>query len=203
MLWRPQSSTPGPNASVWPALCRHRLPQQFSLCGLGLCRLAHYLADKKKNEKAVVEMAGKLTQQLGGGGGGAGAAGRTAASRAATDEGLKAVVAAYEQKQAELAKDNRDFKASLAALQVGLNVVLPPASRQLVRREGLPGVRCACRGMDPAWAVLLLVDGQLEPMRAWAWAIDSAVGRASPPFFCLLPSAVRRCACLPAHLPTC
>lgn len=41
-------------------------------------RLAHYLADKKKSEKAVLEMAGKVTQQL-----------QVAAAARRTDEGLK------------------------------------------------------------------------------------------------------------------
>eukprot|EP00887_Chlorella_sp_A99_P003392 scaffold7.g3392.t1 len=48
-------------------------------------RLAHYLADKKKHERAVVEMAGKLTSQLG-----SGAAAPRGARVGASDEGLKA-----------------------------------------------------------------------------------------------------------------
>lgn len=76
--------------------------------------LSHYLSDKRKNDRAVLEMAGKLTQQLAAGGGGA-----RAAAAARSDEGLKAVVAAYEAKQAELGKENRDLKAALASLQVG------------------------------------------------------------------------------------
>ena len=44
---------------------------------------------------------------------------RAGAAAARSDEGLKAVVAAYEAKQAELGKENRDLKAALASLQVG------------------------------------------------------------------------------------
>ncbi|KAL4435589.1 hypothetical protein ABPG77_002552 [Micractinium sp. CCAP 211/92] len=76
-------------------------------------RLSHYLSDKRKNDKAVLEMAGKLTQQLAAGGG----AGARASAAARSDEGLKAVVAAYETKQTELGKENRDLKAALASLQ--------------------------------------------------------------------------------------
>ncbi len=76
--------------------------------------LSHYLSDKRKNDKAVLEMAGKLTQQLAAGGG----AGARASAAARSDEGLKAVVAAYETKQTELGKENRDLKAALASLQV-------------------------------------------------------------------------------------
>ena len=68
-----------------------------------------------------MEMAGKLTRQLSGAGAGT-AAGRPSGSAAgrsvAGEEGLKAVVAAYEARQAELAEENRGLKASLAALQV-------------------------------------------------------------------------------------
>ena len=62
-------------------------------------------------------MAGKLTQQLAGGGGRASVAARAGAG-ARSDEGLKAVVAAYEAKQTELGKENKDLKAALASLQV-------------------------------------------------------------------------------------
>lgn len=80
-------------------------------------RLSHYLSDKKKHDRSVLEMAGKLTQQLAGGGSSGGGASRAGAA-ARSDEGLKAVVAAYEQKQTELGKENRDLKAALASLQV-------------------------------------------------------------------------------------
>jgi hypothetical protein len=51
--------------------------------------------------------------------GGRGARGGTSAALR-SDEGLKAVVAAYEAKQVDLGKENRDLKAALASLQVGL-----------------------------------------------------------------------------------
>jgi hypothetical protein len=45
--------------------------------------------------------------------------GSGAAAALRSDEGLKAVVAAYEAKQSELGKEVRDLKATLASLQVG------------------------------------------------------------------------------------
>ena len=75
-------------------------------------RLSHYLADKKKNETAALDMAGQVLQAA------TGNNSNVAASKALrSDEGLKAVVAAYEGKQAELAKENKDLKAALASLQ--------------------------------------------------------------------------------------
>ncbi|KAL4425210.1 hypothetical protein ABPG75_009226 [Micractinium tetrahymenae] len=91
-------------------------------------RLSHYLSDKRKNDKAVLDMAGKLTQQLAGGGGGGGGARISAAAR--SDEGLKAVVTAYEAKQAELGKENKDLKAALASLQAEYKEALNRQVRQ-------------------------------------------------------------------------
>ncbi len=73
-------------------------------------RLSHYLADKKRNENAALDMAGKLVT-----GGAATAALSKSAVR--SDEGLKAVVAAYEGKQSELARENKDLRAALSSLQ--------------------------------------------------------------------------------------
>ncbi|PRW33828.1 Afadin- and alpha-actinin-binding [Chlorella sorokiniana] len=89
-------------------------------------KLSHYLSDKKKAEKSVLDMAGKLTQQL--------QAGPSASTRAGasarSDEGLKAVVAAYEAKQTDLAKENKDLKAALASLQAEYKEVLNRQVRQ-------------------------------------------------------------------------
>lgn len=98
--------------------CRHR-----RVLPLSPCSLSHYLSDKRKNDKAVLDMAGKLTQQLAGGG-----AAVRASAAVRSDEGLKAVVAAYETKQAELGRENRDLKAALASLQVGQLAALPDAA---------------------------------------------------------------------------
>jgi X breakpoint 2-interacting protein len=75
-------------------------------------RLSHYLADKKRNESAALDMAGKLAT-------GASAVGGAALSKSAvrSDEGLKAIVAAYEGKQSELARENKDLRAALSSLQ--------------------------------------------------------------------------------------
>ncbi|PSC67427.1 afadin alpha-actinin-binding [Micractinium conductrix] len=92
-------------------------------------RLSHLLSDKRKSEKAVLDMAGKLTQQLAGGGGRASVAARAGAG-ARSDEGLKAVVAAYEAKQTELGKENKDLKAALASLQAEYKEMLNRQVRQ-------------------------------------------------------------------------
>ncbi|KAG7673019.1 hypothetical protein Ndes2437B_g01126 [Nannochloris sp. 'desiccata'] len=75
-------------------------------------RLSHYLADKKRNESAALDMAGKLAT---GAATGAGAA--LSKSSVRSDEGLKAIVAAYEGKQSELARENKDLRAALSSLQ--------------------------------------------------------------------------------------
>ena len=79
--------------------------------------MSHYLADKKKNESAVLEMAGKVTEQL------AGKSAGFPGSRS-TDEGIKAVVAAYEAKQSELHKENQDLRAALTSAQADLKSVM-------------------------------------------------------------------------------
>lgn len=92
-------------------------------------RLSHYLADKKRNETAALDMAGQLVQAATGGG----AAGTTTSKAALrSDEGLKAVVTAYESKQAELAKENKDLKAALASLQAEYKSAL---NSTMARRE--------------------------------------------------------------------
>ncbi|EFN57131.1 hypothetical protein CHLNCDRAFT_51197 [Chlorella variabilis] len=125
-------------------------------------RLAHYLADKKRSEKAALDMAGKLTQQLqarlgwcGVWGWGwradqAGARGGRGGAAAAlrSDEGLKAVVAAYEAKQVELGKENRDLKAALASLQAEYKDVL---NRQVRRQQEDASTSVAAAAADDAF----------------------------------------------------
>lgn len=99
--------------------------QGFNIFIYASFRLSHYLADKKRNEKAVLEMAGQLTQQLAAG---SGATGNSRSIR--SDEGIKAVVAAYETKQQELAKENKDLRAALSSLQA--------EHRQALNLQGTP-----------------------------------------------------------------
>ncbi|GAB4815629.1 hypothetical protein N2152v2_008085 [Parachlorella kessleri] len=84
-------------------------------------RLAHHLADKKKSDKAVLDMAGRVTQQL-----------QVEKAVRRTDEGLKAVVAAYEQRQGELVRENKDLKASLASMQAEYKEVV---NRQVKQQQ--------------------------------------------------------------------
>uniref|UniRef100_A0A1D2A7K6 Uncharacterized protein n=1 Tax=Auxenochlorella protothecoides TaxID=3075 RepID=A0A1D2A7K6_AUXPR len=86
-------------------------------------KLSHILADKRKSEKAVLDMAGKVTQQLGIGPVGAG---RVVKS----DEGLKALIAAHEQKQAALEKENKDVKSALLSLQAEYKELVNSRQRQ-------------------------------------------------------------------------
>lgn len=88
-------------------------------------RLTHYLADKKRSEKAALDMAGELTQGVGG-------SSAPVARGARSDEGLKAVVAAYEGKQAELMRENKDLRATLTTLQAEFKEALNAA---VARRE--------------------------------------------------------------------
>ena len=72
---------------------------------------------------------------------------RSGAAAARSDEGLKAVVAAYEAKQAELGKENRDLKAALASLQVGGGGrLLVAGGGGLAGGQGLFGVGARCNG---------------------------------------------------------
>jgi len=75
-------------------------------------RLSHYLADKKRNENAALDMAGKIAT-----GAAAGPGAALSKSAVRSDEGLKAIVAAYEGKQSELARENKDLRAALSSLQ--------------------------------------------------------------------------------------
>lgn len=72
-------------------------------------KLSHYLADKKRHERAALDMAGKLAA--------GGAAGGAAPRGARSDEGLKAVVASYEARVADAERDARGLRAALSSLQ--------------------------------------------------------------------------------------
>ncbi|KAI3435003.1 hypothetical protein D9Q98_003055 [Chlorella vulgaris] len=111
-------------------------------------RLGNYLADRKRSEKAALDMAGKLTQQLQADQpGGRGARGGTSAALR-SDEGLKAVVAAYEAKQVDLGKENRDLKAALASLQAEYKEAL---NRQVRRQADDASSSAAAAAADEAF----------------------------------------------------
>lgn len=105
-------------------------------------RLSHYLADKRRSDTAALDMAGKLSQGLASGAIGAGALGINASMSSSqqqqlsrtqrSDEGLKAVVAAYESKQAELARENKDLKSALSSLQAEYKTAI---NASMARRE--------------------------------------------------------------------
>lgn len=94
-------------------------------------RLANYLAERRQREKAVLDMvSGQMTFDSSNAGGH-----RTnlpGSINVKSDEGMKAVIAAYEGKQAEMARENRDLKSALASLQAEYKEVLNAAT---ARRE--------------------------------------------------------------------
>ena len=93
-------------------------------------RLSHYLADKKRNESAALDMAGQLAQSAVSTITGVSRSSSSAAVR--SDEGLKAVVAAYEGKHSELARENKDLRAALSSLQAEYKEAL---NASIARRE--------------------------------------------------------------------
>lgn len=94
-------------------------------------RLANYLAERRQKEKAVLDMMSGHFLTLSGDGA-AGQRPNALPLNGKSDEGMKAVVSAYEGKQAELVKENRDLKSALASLQAEYKEVLNAAS---ARRE--------------------------------------------------------------------
>jgi hypothetical protein len=93
-------------------------------------RLSNYLAERRQKEKAVLDMvSGQMTFDSSNAGH---RANLPSSINVKSDEGMKAVIAAYEGKQADLARENRDLKSALASLQAEYKEVLNAAT---ARRE--------------------------------------------------------------------